>query len=85
MSKREIPVFELQTAAVDVGAKESNIGHMETTMNQLAQDPNIVDWNSPDDPANPLNWPSFKMNFHVVIVSIFTLYGSVVLFLYAEC
>jgi len=24
------------------------------------QDPNIVDWDGPDDPKNPLNWPSRK-------------------------
>jgi hypothetical protein len=24
------------------------------------QDPNIVDWDGPDDPANPLNWPAKK-------------------------
>lgn len=25
-----------------------------------ARDPNIVDWDGPDDPANPLNWPAKK-------------------------
>lgn len=36
-------------------------------------DPNIVDWDGPDDPANPRNWSSFKRNSHVVMVSLFTL------------
>lgn len=24
------------------------------------QDPNVIDWEGPDDPANPLNWPAKK-------------------------
>lgn len=27
---------------------------------QEARDPDIVDWDGPDDPANPLNWPAKK-------------------------
>lgn len=36
-------------------------------------DHNIVDWDSPDSPENPLNWSSSKKNVHLVIVSLFTL------------
>lgn len=25
-----------------------------------AQDPNVVDWDGPDDPENPMNWPAKK-------------------------
>jgi hypothetical protein len=35
-------------------------------------DPNIVGWNGPKDPENPINWPSHKRIYHVVIVSIIT-------------
>lgn len=41
--------------------------------NDVPVDPNIVDWNGPDDPENPLNWSKTKKNLHVVIVSLFTL------------
>ncbi len=41
--------------------------------NEAPVDPNIVDWDGPDDPENPLNWSSTKKNLHVVIVSLFTL------------
>lgn len=36
-------------------------------------DPNIIDWDGPNDPANPRNWASLKRNGHVVLVSLFTL------------
>jgi hypothetical protein len=36
-------------------------------------DTNIVDWDGPDDAANPVNWPSRKRWAHVIIVSILAL------------
>lgn len=30
---------------------------------------NIVDWDGPDDPDNPLNWPGRKSFGHVIIVA----------------
>lgn len=32
-------------------------------------DPNIVDWDGPDDPHNPLNWPKLKRISQVLLVS----------------
>ena len=40
---------------------------------QKPLDPNIVDWDGPDDPANPMNWSKFKGLGHVAFISIFTL------------
>lgn len=34
-----------------------------------------VDWDGPDDPANPFNWSQTKKNMHVIFVSVFTLYA----------
>ena len=34
---------------------------------------NIVDWESPDDPQNPRNWPSWKRLIQVVFASAFLL------------
>lgn len=42
---------------------------------ERVKDPNIVDWDGPDDPENPLNWSSFVRMMHVVLVSVFTLYA----------
>lgn len=32
----------------------------DAPVQEEARDPNIVDWDGPDDPANPLNWPAKK-------------------------
>ena len=37
-----------------------------------AVDPNIVDWDGPDDPENPMNWPAWKINAHIFLVSAVT-------------
>jgi hypothetical protein len=66
---------DLETAPTDPEGNRQDHRENKTTTDQLNQDPNVVDWDGPDDPATPLNWPSFKRNFHVIIVSIFTLYA----------
>ena len=43
-----------------------------------------LDWDGPDDPANPLNWSQAKKNMHVIFVSVFTLYAYEFLFLPRE-
>ncbi|KAI1776438.1 MFS general substrate transporter [Hypoxylon cercidicola] len=43
---------------------------------KLTQDPNIVDWDGPDDPTNPLNWSGLKKGLHVAYVSLFVLYAN---------
>ena len=35
-------------------------------------DQNIVGWNGPSDPENPMNWASHKRVYHVVLVSVIT-------------
>jgi hypothetical protein len=43
-----------------------------TTANEEPSDPNIVDWDGPDDPANPLNWSSLKKFGNLFILSMMT-------------
>ena len=43
------------------------------TMVDEPTDPNVVDWDGPDDPEHPLNWSKTRKNLHLVIVSLFTL------------
>jgi len=33
------------------------------------EETNIVDWDGPDDPENPMNWPSLKRWTHIMLVS----------------
>ena len=35
-------------------------------------DSNIVDWDGPDDPSNPMNWPPWKVKTHIFLVSSIT-------------
>jgi hypothetical protein len=44
----------------------------QTAVEQETKD-NIVDWDGPDDPQNPLNWPAFKRMTQVVLASTFLL------------
>ncbi|KAL1618819.1 hypothetical protein SLS56_010378 [Neofusicoccum ribis] len=44
---------------------------------QDGQDPNLVDWDGPDDPTNPMNWPRSKRLGHVVMASITTLFANI--------
>jgi len=36
-------------------------------------DADIVDWEGPDDPTNPINWPSRKRWAHAITVSVLAL------------
>ena len=44
----------------------------QTAIEQETKD-NIVDWDGPDDPQNPRNWPVWKRMAQVVLVSAFLL------------
>ena len=43
------------------------------TEEKTSPDPNIVDWDGPDDPANPMNWSSGKKVAAIGIVSLITM------------
>lgn len=42
-------------------------------VNSTPADPNIVDWDGPDDPENPMNWKTGKKGLMVGILSLLTL------------
>ncbi|KAI0540149.1 major facilitator superfamily domain-containing protein [Xylaria digitata] len=44
---------------------------------------NIVDWDGPDDPENPLRWSNAKKNAHIVIVSLFALIANLAATMFA--
>jgi hypothetical protein len=44
----------------------------QTAIEQEAKD-NIVDWEGPDDPQNPRNWPAWKRIIQVVCAAAFLL------------
>jgi hypothetical protein len=44
----------------------------QTAIEQEIKD-NVVDWDGPDDPQNPRNWPAWKRMTQVVLASAFLL------------
>ena len=30
----------------------------------------LVDWDGPNDPSNPINWPDYKRWAHIIIVAV---------------
>jgi hypothetical protein len=61
-----------------VHSKVSQPGHETTSSDSATQekapkDPNIVDWDGPDDPANPMNWSSAKKIGAIIMVAFITM------------
>lgn len=44
----------------------------QTAIEQVTKD-NVVDWDGPDDPQNPRNWPAWKRMTQVVFATTFLL------------
>jgi hypothetical protein len=63
---------------VDVQKKDLETGSTSVDLEEPSpRDPNIVDWDGPNDPANPQNWPRKKKVITVVLVSSVTFVTSV--------
>jgi hypothetical protein len=45
----------------------------------VVADPNLVDWDGPDDPANPRNWSKKRKMVNTTLVSLSVLYSYVYL------
>jgi len=78
-NEKSIPTDTLasvqSTQASTSSVPDSSNNKVETTTHQTLtdSDPNIISWDSPEDPENPMNW-SWKLKIiNVVIVSIWTL------------
>jgi hypothetical protein len=39
---------------------------------QESADPNVVNWDGPDDPEKPLNWPASKKWINIALISSIT-------------
>ncbi|KAF7557269.1 hypothetical protein G7Z17_g806 [Cylindrodendrum hubeiense] len=87
MSTQRLSYRQLETGAGGAGAEAEDIEKQTspagTVVNEPNTDPNIVDWDGPDDPENPLNWSSSKKNMHVVIVSLFSLSANLAATMFA--
>lgn len=63
----------MKTAPLDADQSDLELARKEEVIDE--EDPHVVDWDGPDDPKNPQNWPSGKKLVHVLLVSGFTLYS----------
>ena len=57
---------------LEKGPTDSLSGQDEQNQDDSSRDPNIVDWDGPDDPENPLNWNLKKKGTLVASISIIT-------------
>lgn len=60
-------------------AKEKAVSTSELITTKLETKDNIVDWDGPDDPDNPRNWPAWKRMTQVILASAFLLTAYVLL------
>lgn len=67
--------IEVAAKSSDLEANVSTSSHTSDSdqkKDELAGDPNLVDWDGPDDPKNPMNWPAWKIKAQVFLVSAIT-------------
>jgi hypothetical protein len=55
------------------GSPAQDLDEKSSSSSQSSQDPNLVDWDGPDDPKNPRNWPLSKKAIITGTVSLITL------------
>ncbi|KAI8219272.1 Pyrrolocin cluster transcription factor [Colletotrichum sp. SAR 10_86] len=70
------PPLEMETPiALVISNAEQKAADLEAGSNAptITTDENIVDWEGPEDPQNPLNWSARLRYGHVVIVSLLSL------------
>ncbi|KAJ5947159.1 MFS transporter [Penicillium verhagenii] len=76
----------MNTAPLDAAGSDPELARKEGVLNEKdlhVVDPHAVDWDGPDGPQNPRNWPSGKKLIHVLLVSGFTLYSNLAAVMFA--
>ncbi|KAF4344525.1 major facilitator superfamily transporter [Fusarium beomiforme] len=69
----------------DVGpeGQEKPLSTAGTMVDEPQSNPNVVDWDGPNDPEHPLNWSKTQKNLHVAIVSLLTLAANLAATMFA--
>lgn len=81
MSEAKNALNLLESQALRDNPTESDLESRQNTQlpvqaaDELKVKDDIVDWNGPDDPENPLNWPFWKRIAQVILASVFVLYA----------
>ncbi|TGJ81957.1 hypothetical protein E0Z10_g6800 [Xylaria hypoxylon] len=71
------------SASISPRSKNEDMEANKTFTEKDSSDDNIVDWDGPDDPENPLRWTKAKKNTHIVIVSVFALIANLAATMFA--
>lgn len=73
---KQLDVKETSASAmekdVEKASNSESIANTEMQDEETEQDPNIVDFDGPDDPTNPINWPFAKKWGMVFLISAIT-------------
>jgi hypothetical protein len=65
--------FHEKAATLEDGRSDSRLDVPARPVVEGATKDNVVGWDGPNDPQNPMNWPSWKRMAQVVIASAFLL------------
>ncbi|RWA10595.1 hypothetical protein EKO27_g4499 [Xylaria grammica] len=76
------PSFE-PSSNTSLKSQHEDMEANKTFAEKSSSDDNIVDWDGPDDPANPLRWSKAKKNTHIIIVSVFALVANLAATMFA--
>ncbi|SCO84239.1 related to multidrug resistant protein [Fusarium oxysporum] len=68
---------------VGIEAQEKPLSSTGTMVDEPQSNPNVVDWDGPNDPEHPLNWSKAQKNLHLAIVSLFTLAANLAATMFA--
>lgn len=64
----------LNHASPTGASDEEKIGHqVGDNVSPLLRDPDVVDWEGPDDPMNPMNWPFEKKVAATTTIALITI------------
>jgi len=64
--------LKLDKLEAEIDGSDNVVIPIELQQGGAAAD-NLVDWDGPEDPENPLNWPTHKNFGHVILVSVISL------------
>lgn len=77
MDVRDEKVVEnIKIVDSDLDSSSSDLESAEKTADQderQHRDPNEVDWDGPDDPECPMNWPRWRKSWIIIILSVLRL------------
>ncbi|CAG7943835.1 unnamed protein product [Penicillium salamii] len=69
----------IKTKSAEVDLENGSCGPDTRDQEETPRDPNIVNWDGPDDPENPLNWTSkkkFGATMSIALITLLTPLGS---------